>query len=59
MFIIVALKFYANMFTFTKLLLGTLQKEEANTWGMRVEKERMGIKHRIVCGADFLIPSIH
>jgi len=30
-FIIVALKFDANMFTFTKLLLGTRQKEEAST----------------------------
>lgn len=59
MFIIVAVKFDANMFTFTKLLLGTRQKEKANTWDVRVGKERLGIKHMIVCGAEFLIPSIH
>lgn len=58
MFIIVTLKFYAIMFTFTKLLLGTRQKEEANIWDVRVEEERMGIKHMIVC-AEFLIPSMH
>ena len=59
MFIIAALKFDANVFTFTKLLLGTLQKEEANIWDMRVEKERWGMKHMDVCVADFLISSIH
>jgi len=58
-FIIAVLKFDANMFTFTKLLLGTLQKEEVNIWEMRVEKERWGIKHMIMCVAYFLIPPIH
>ena len=48
MFIIVALKYDANMFTFTKLLLGTRQKEEESTWDMRLEKDRKGKKHMIV-----------
>jgi hypothetical protein len=58
-FIIVSLKFYANIFTFTKPLLGPRQIEEKNTSDMRVEKDRMGEERMIVCGADFRIPSIH
>jgi len=47
------------MFTFTKLLLGTRQKEEANNVGYEGGEGESGIKHMIVCGAEFLIPSIH